>query len=241
MKHIKSYKLFESIKGESFFPNKSDVEEVFFDVTDEGITKFSFESVGYLYFPYVYFNPTTPNGLRLEMYDDMVNNSDNWQNQKPEELMGDSWKDLFLDLSDSRNNYMLEKTAQWLELDTILKSMAISKLNKLSNKPFLELFVENIENGKIKAYPFIYLRLDPFESKYLNNVVECLERLYDMTGYRPLREMWTEDYVDESNGDIVNLIGCSLYLLKLSDIEYKNLTSVFSNNSIDKEVVKKFL
>ena len=241
MKHLKSYRIFESIKGESFFPNKSDVEEVFFDVTDEGITKFSFESVGYLYFPYVYFNPTTPNGLRLEMYDDMVNNSDNWQNQKPEELMGDSWKDLFLDLSDSRNNYMLEKTAQWLELDTILKSMAISKLNKLSNKPFLELFVENIENGKIKAYPFIYLRLDPFESKYLNNVVECLERLYDMTGYRPLREMWTEDYVDEPNGDIVNLIGCSLYLLKLSDIEYKNLTSVFSNNSIDKEVVKKFL
>ena len=241
MKHLKSYRIFESIKGESFFPNKSDVEEVFFDVTDEGITKFSFESVGYLYFPYVYFNATTPNGLRLEMYDDMVNNSDNWQNQKPEELMGDSWKDLFLDLSDSRNNYMLEKTAQWLELDTILKSMAISKLNKLSNKPFLELFVENIENAKIKAYPFIYLRLDSFESKYLNNVVECLERLYDMTGYRPVREMWTEDYVDETNGNIVNLIGCNLYLLKLSDIEYKNLTSVFSNNSIDKEVVKKFL
>jgi len=241
MKHLKSYRIFESIKGESFFPNKSDVEEVFFDVTDEGITKFSFESVGYLYFPYVYFNATTPNGLRLEMYDDMVNNSDNWQNQKPEELMGDSWKDLFLDLSDSRNNYMLEKTAQWLELDTILKSMAISKLNKLSNKPFLELFVENIENAKIKAYPFIYLRLDSFESKYLDNVVECLERLYDMTGYRPVREMWTEDYVDETNGNIVNLIGCNLYLLKLSDIEYKNLTSVFSNNSIDKEVVKKFL
>ena len=241
MKHLKSYRIFESIKGESFFPNKSDVEEVFFDVTDEGITKFSFESVGYLYFPYVYFDATTPNGLRLEMYDDMVNNSDNWQNQKPEELMGDSWKDLFLDLSDSRNNYMLEKTAQWLELDTILKSMAISKLNKLSNKPFLELFVENIENAKIKAYPFIYLRLDSFESKYLDNVVECLERLYDMTGYRPVREMWTEDYVDETNGNIVNLIGCNLYLLKLSDIEYKNLTSVFSNNSIDKEVVKKFL
>ena len=136
---------------------------------------------------------------------------------------------------------MLEKTAQWLELDTILKSMAISKLNKLSNKPFLELFVENIENAKIKAYPFIYLRLDSFESKYLDNVVECLERLYDMTGYRPVREMWTEDYVDETNGNIVNLIGCNLYLLKLSDIEYKNLTSVFSNNSIDKEVVKKFL
>ena len=60
MKHLKSYRIFESIKGESFFPNKSDVEEVFFDVTDEGITKFSFESVGYLYFPYVYFNATTP-------------------------------------------------------------------------------------------------------------------------------------------------------------------------------------
>ncbi len=241
MKHLKSYRIFESIKGESVFPDKSDVEEVFFDVTDEGITKFSFESVGYLYFPYVYFDATTPNGLRLEMYDDMVNNSDNWQNQKPEELMGDSWKDLFLDLSDSRNNYMLVKTAQWLELDTILKSMAISKLNKLCNKPFLELFVENIENAKIKAYPFIYLRLDSFESKYLDNVVECLERLYDMTGYRPVREMWTEDYVDETNGNIVNLIGCNLELLKLSDIEYKNLTSVFSNNSIDKEVVKKFL
>ena len=241
MKHIKSYRIFESIKGESFFPNKSDIEEVFLDVTDEGITNFNFESVGYLYFPYIYFNPTTPNGLRTEMYDDMVNDSDNWQNQKPEELMGDSWKDLFLDLSDSRNNYMLEKTAQWLELDTVLKSMSLSKLNNLSNKPFLELFIENIENGKIKAYPFIQIKLEPFGQKHLDKIVDCLERLYDMTGYRPVREMWTEDYVDETSGDVVTLIGCSLYLFNLSDIEYKNLTSIFSTCSIDKEVVKKFL
>ncbi len=241
MKHLKPYNIFESIKGESFFPNKSDVEEVFFDVTDEGITNFSFQSVGYIYFPYLSFSANTPSAIRNLMYADMVNNPEDWQNKKDEELMGDTWKDLFLDLSDSRNNYMLEKCSQYLELDDVLKSMSLSKLNRLTNKSFLELFVENIENGKIKAYPFIYLRLDPFESKYLNNVVECLERLYDMTGYRPVREMWTEDYVDETNGDIVNLIGCNLYLLKLSDIEYKNLTSVFSNNSIDKEVVKKFL
>lgn len=241
MKHLKPYNIFESIKGESFFPNKSDVEEVFFDVTDEGITNFSFQSVGYIYFPYLSFSANTPSAIRNLMYADMVNNPEDWQNQKDEELMGDTWKDLFLDLSDSRNNYMLEKCSQYLELDDVLKSMSLSKLNRLTNKPFLELFVENIENGKINAYPFIYLRLDSFESKYLNNVVECLERLYDMTGYRPVREMWTEDYVDETNGDIVNLIGCNLYLLKLSDIEYKNLTSVFSNNSVDKEVVKKFL
>lgn len=241
MKHLKSYRIFESIKGESFFPDKSDIEEVFFDVTDEGITNFSFQSVGYLYFPYLNFSATSPSSLKTNLFTDMVDNPDNWQNQKPEELMGETWKDLFLDLSDSRNNYMLEKCSQFLELDQVLNSISISKLNKLTNKPFLELFIENIENGKINAYPFIYLRLDSFESKYLDNVVECLERLYDMTGYRPVREMWTEDYVDESTGDIVNLIGCNLYLLKLSNIEYKNLTSVFSNNSVDKEVVKKFL
>ncbi len=241
MKHLKSYRIFESIKGESIFPDKSDIEEVFLDITDEGITNFRFESVGYIYFPYLNFSANTPSAIRNLIYADMVNNPEDWQNQKDEELMGDTWKDLFLDLSDSRNNYMLEKCCQYLELDDVLKSMSLSKLNNLSNKPFLQLFVENIENGKIKAYPFINIKLEPFGQQHLDRVVECLERLYDMTGYRPVRDMWTEDYVDETSGDVVTLIGCSLYLFNISDIEYKNLTSVFSNNSIDKEVVKKFL
>lgn len=236
MRHIKSYKLFESIKGELVFPNKFDIEEIFFDVTDEGITDFTLQSFGYLYFPYLSLNAARRSNLHAEM----VDNPENWENQKPEELMGDTWGDLFLDLSDSRNKYMLEKSSQYLELDEVIKRIRISKLNKMANKPFLEVFLENIENGKVRAYPFINLVLNSFESKYLDNVIECLERLYDMTGYRPVREIWTDDHVDEYH-NIKPMIFTNLYLFKLSDIEYKNLTSVFSDRSVEKEVVKKFL
>ncbi len=236
MKYLKSYKLFESLV--SNFPDELDIKDIFLELIDDNIiSKIEFSYSGYIYFPYLPIRGQ----LRSELYSDMSEYPENWELRKPEELMDDNWSNLFLDLSDSRNNYMLYKSSHCLNIEEVEQSIKLSKLNKLESKPFNQLFLENIENGKIKAYPVIRFNIGYFHENDFEKVIESLERVYDATGFRPIDEIWDEDYVNEETGDLVKLYGANLQLVKVTDIEYKNLTSVYSRRELEKKLIKHFI
>jgi hypothetical protein len=65
--------------------------------------------------------------------------------------------------------------------------------------------------------------------------------VYEATDYRPLYGFWEEDYVDENNGDVITLINSNLYLVNVSDEEYKSLINIFNENNLDKQVTNHFI
>lgn len=93
--------------------------------------------------------------------------------------------------------------------------------------------------------PYINLNKFVLDIKDINIFYECLERLYEATGFRPIGEIRKEDFVDEESGDIVSLFIIYIKLYKVNDIQYHDLTtSVFVDNpngEYNKELVKKFL
>ena len=93
-----------------------------------------------------------------------------------------------------------------------------------------KLIWENIENGKIRAYPVIKFHLGFFESKNKKLVFESLERLYDATDFRPISEVWEESRRNNM-GNLIDVIGMDLTLYNVDDETYQNLTKVFSSDS----------
>ena len=108
-----------------------------------------------------------------------------------------------------------------------------------------KLIWENIENGKIRAYPVIKFNLGFFESKNKKLVFESLERLYDATDFRPISEVWEENQINNM-GNLIDVIGMDLTFYNVDDETYQNLTKVFSSDSfrhttLEKELVKHFM
>ena len=236
MKHLKSYKLFESIQLESKFPDVRDIEEIFYDVSDEGIIeKAKFTSMGYISYPHEkVINWRTD--LRRQFYEVMYEHPNDWINIKPEDLHGDTWKDLFLDASDDRNEKMLIRYQEFIDFEDVKKSISTREVNKISNKTYMELLIENIENGNIRAYPYIMIEIKPyFLPENINRLIECLQRVYQATGFRPVKAFWNEDYVDEENGDVVTFNRGEILLVSTDDASYKNIFQVNAHN-LDKEI-----
>ena len=85
------------------------------------------------------------------------------------------------------------------------------------------------------------MNLGQFNPDKLPVVIECLQRLYEVTGFRPTSSIWGEDFLDEDTGDIVSLVRSDLQLYKVSDIEYKNLCKIFNTGNYTPEITKHFL
>jgi hypothetical protein len=173
MKYLKKYKIFESLNN-IHFPTENEIKELFIELYDDEIL---FQNIrnftyGYVFFPYNSFF-----GQLLQQFTYDVEKFPDWENLRPYILQmhkirsgmhGDSWSDLFLDVNDERNHYMLEKCQDWIFID----QKDISQTTKL--------IWENIENGKILAYPVIKFYLGYFETKNKELVFEALER-YNIT------------------------------------------------------------
>ncbi len=93
--------------------------------------------------------------------------------------------------------------------------------------------------------PYINLSNFVLDIEDMDTFYECLERLYDATGFRPIGDIRKEDFVDEETGDLVPLFIMDIKLYKVNDIQYQNLiTSELvsdPNGEYNKELVKKFL
>ena len=236
MKYLKTYKLFESVIIEYEFPTELDIQELFYDLTDEDPnSKCKLYASGYQFF-------TTDNitrSIRSQLFSDM-SFEENWINKECEDTQ-DNWKNMFIDLSKSLSNDMIKLAVRNYN-DVYFLEVEESKNS--AGKSYLERLQENILNDIIPAYPIIYLNLGLFHPDKLPLVVECLQRLYEVTGFRPTSSVWAEDYVDEETGDVVTFYGADLQLYKVNDIEYQNLCKIVGRinpNNKTQEVTKHFL
>ena len=248
MKWIKSYKLFES-SGKIHFPTYTELHDFFVELEDDEITKFNYNSDaealskfidgGYLFFPQRW-----ERSIQSQLYFDMSFNlhcAEDFLNYKPKELMGETWSEFFMDPLTYPDKKFLRRRTEWIHLDDVEeKRTNIKQLGK-DAKTFEELFVEEIEKGNIKSYPFIYMTFDMFSPEHLDEVIERLKMVYEATDFRPLYGFWNEDYVDENNGDVITFINSNLYLVNCSDEEYKSLINIFNENNIDKQVTQHFI
>lgn len=248
MKYLKSYKLFESV-GKIHFPTYTELHDFFVELEDDEITKFNYNSDaealskfidgGYLFFPQRW-----ERSIQSQLYFDMsfhLHCAEDFLNYKPKELMGETWSEFFMDPLTYPDKKFLRRRTEWIHLDDVEeKRTNIQQLGK-DAKTFEELFVEEIEKGNIKAFPFIYMTFDMFKPEHLDEVVNRLKMVYEATDFRPLYGFWNEDYVDENNGDVITFINSNLYLVNCSDEEYKSLINIFNENNIDKQVTQHFI
>ena len=233
MKYLKTYKLFESVITKSEFPTELDIQELFYDLTDEEpLSKCNLYESGYQFFT----TNSISRPIRRQLFSDM-SFEENWVNKECEDTQ-DTWKNMFIDLSKPQSDDMI-KLASKNYNDVYFLDVESSKNS--AGKSYLERLQENILNDIIPAYPIIYLNLGQFNPDKLPVVIECLQRLYEVTGFRPTSSIWGEDYIDEDTGDIVSLVRSDLHLYKVSDTEYKNLCKIFKVGNYTPEVTKHFL
>jgi len=230
MKHLKKYKLFESVITKSEFPNELDIKELFYDLTDvESFSKCELYESGYKFFT----TNIVSVPIRTQLFSDMSFEK-NWINKECKYIQ-DTWKNMFIDLSKPLSDDMI-KIAKTTYTDIDFSDIEKSKktLQKHSGKSYFEKLEENILNGIIPGYPFICLYIGFFKSDKLPILIECLERLYEVTGFRPISSLWQPDMK-------VDIYGADLKLFKVSDIEYKNLCNLMVQNDKTTEMTKHFL
>ncbi len=224
MKHLKSYKLFESYKGESIFPHPDDIRELLYDLSDDDtITDSKFISSGYLIYPQYSILHTSDRELRSAISYVMTTNPDDWQNKKCEVIIDETYGSIFLDPKNMTVKE-LKDCQEEIDLKEVEESAQLAFNNKLPNKPTLQLFLENIESGKIPAIPFMFFNCGNFKYQDKQKVIECLQRIYKATGFRPYKEFWLEDYIDENDpNDLMTLCGFIPTFVKVDDATYKKL------------------
>ena len=176
----------------------------------------------------------------------MANYPQTWDIRKPDELLGQTWQELFLDpesvfMTPSGVFKSCDNRKEYIFLDDVKNSVSKIRQSGLSNKTKDELFIENIENGKIKAYSIMMFSIGDFDKKDLPEIVDSLKRVYQATGFRPLKGFWLEDYVDEETGDVVTIGRGEVEFVKCSDKSYQVLRSTLSENDITKVVTHHFL
>jgi hypothetical protein len=234
MKYLKRYKLFESKE----FDNSEDIKDILIDLLDDYIiTNCEFIDSGYIYFPQMWNR-----NIQSELYYDMASFPENWEFRKPDELLGEIWKELFINVeSEGITKNMLSRKLNYIYLDDVNNSISRVKISGIKNKSFDELFLENIKSGKISAYPIVLFTFGSFDKSNLPEIVESLKRVYQATGFRPLKGFWLEDYVDEETGNVVTFGRGEVEFVKCSDKSYQVLRTTFAENDITKVITHHFL
>ena len=241
MKYLKTYtKLFESVITESEFPTELNIQELLYDLTDdEPLSKCKLYESGYQYFS---TDNLTRSTIRSQLFSDM-SFEENWINKECEDTQ-DTWKNMFIDLSKPLSDDMIKMASKNSRSSLIYNDVYFSEVEESKNrhgKSYLERLQENILNDIIPGYPIIYLNLGIFKPENLPIFIECLQRLYEVTGFRPTSSIWGEDYIDEDTGNVVSTVRNDLQLYKVSDVEYKNLCKIFTTGNYTSEVTKHFL
>jgi hypothetical protein len=99
-----------------------------------------------------------------------------------------------------------------------------------------------IESGEEPGYPFYYIQLENhlFEKNKLPILIDCLKTMYLQTGFRLIKSLWTEDYVDDVSGEVVQFYGFEGTFVKVSDPEYKKLCQIFQQGGSSPLLTKLF-
>jgi hypothetical protein len=227
MNYIKSYKLFESLNNSDFLIEE-DIKELFYELTDdEEMSHCKIDNFGYRFFTTDFI--TRP--IRSQLLYNM-SFSDDWMNKECKEVQ-DTWKNLFIDLSESIPNNIISLAKR--------NDEGVYSDDGSYQREWDSLVSKNILNDNIPAYKMVVLNLGGFKPEKLSIVIECLQRLYDISGFRPTSYIWDEDYADEDSGNIVTYRKAILKLYKVNDVEYSNLCKIDVEGKLDKELIKYFL
>jgi hypothetical protein len=237
MKHLKSYTLFERVSKEtklfeslnnSDFLVEEEIKELFYELTDdEEMSQCKIDNFGYRFFSTDFITRS----IRSQLLYDM-SFTDDWINKECKEVQ-DTWKNLFIDLSEPRPNNIISLAKR--------NDEGVYSDDRSHQGEFNSLVSKNILNGNIPAYKMVVLNLGGFKPEKLPIVIECLQRLYDVSGFRPTSYIWDEDYADEDSGDIVTYRKGILKLYKVNDVEYSNLCKIDVEGKLNKEIIKYFL
>jgi len=129
-------------------------------------------------------------------------------------------------------------------LNTPLKNTLLeysANLIRLDNYPLHSNRIKLIESGEAKAYEYIFIHFDRylFERDKLPILIECLETMYSHTGFRPVKSLWTEDYIDNF-GKLSTNYGFEGTFVRVKDEEYKKLCDIFKQGNFTPIITKLF-
>jgi len=214
---INESKVFKNIITKDEFPSEDQIKDYFYDLTDNvsDLSELLVRS-GYVFFP----TSDIDQSVKSEMMTDM--DSDNWLDKEASSLAKTKWVDFFRPVTNLKHWDMSE----FLPNDDVLNWYGEKRVEDYI---FSEKLYNKIIKGDIPAYPTITINVRVFLDKEVDILIECLERLYESTGFRPVGDLNSEDYVDEDNGDIVTLFTADLKLCKCDDVEYKSLINHLGN------------
>lgn len=139
------------------------------------------------------------------------------------------WDGMVDILNTGMSNYQLEYGAEFIRLNR--------EYDERVNKNRIKL----IESGEATGYDFLFIHFDQnlFDKKKIGVLEDCLKTLYSQTGFRPVKSLWTEDYVDLS-GEVVTKYGFEGTFVRVSDDEYVKLCQIFTQGSLTPILTKLF-
>lgn len=217
MQYIKSWELFESLDGRFQFIDS--ILDIFLELHDDNlISKCEYIDSGYLFFPEFWSRK-----IKSDLHFQMISDPHNWEKGKPEELIGGTWKEFFLDTT--ADEKLLKRKFEYL---------LFGDINYNSVK-----IIENIKLGKITAYPVVFFSFGRVDVSAIERFVHVLKRVYRATGFRPIKGFWTEDFVE--NGEVITKFNAEVQFVKASDSDYKNLVSKLAETGLEKEWLPKLM
>ena len=102
--------------------------------------------------------------------------------------------------------------------------------------------IKLIESGKESGYEFLFIHFEEylFKKEKLPILIDCLKTLYSQTEFRPVKSLWTEDWIDEKSDEAVTRCGFEGTFVRVSDDEYRKLCQIFEQGSLTPTLTKLF-
>ena len=142
--------------------------------------------------------------------------------------------------SDYRENDCIDILKTDLSNTRLDYDSELIKLN-LKGREIHKNLLKLIESGEESAYEYIFIHFDVslFQKDKLSILTKCIETIYSHTGFRPVKSLWTEDYIDDA-GEVETLYGFEGTFVRVKDEEYKKLCDIFVQGDFTPIITKLF-
>jgi len=116
------------------------------------------------------------------------------------------------------------------------------RINRDTQSEVSKYRIKLIESGEASGYSYLFVHFEQylFEKEKLPILIDCLKTFYSQTGFRIVKSLWTEDYVDENTGDVVTYYGFEGSFVRVSDDEYKKMCQIFQQGNLTPTLTKLF-
>ena len=149
---------------------------------------------------------------------------------------------LYFNDPDGRWNNMANILDTGMSNDRLEYGAEFIRLNREYDERVNKNRIKLIESGEASGYDFLFIHIEEylFKKEKLPILIDCLKNFYSQTGFRVIKSLWTEDYVDKNTGDVVNFYGFEGSFVRVSDDEYKKMCQIFQQGSLTPTLTKLF-